>query len=231
MCNIAILPITGDIIPYAGERGEENMTPTVNPDDTLAYVRSMESDPNILGILARIDSYGGTPVASHIIAEGFKHAAVPVVALIREMGTSGGYWAATGAEHLIASPISDVGSIGITMSYLDNVGLNEKDGYTYVALTSAPYKDAGNPNKTLTATERAQFERDINLVHDYFVKDVALNRNLAVEAVQALADGSSMTGALALERGLVDELGDQETARAWFAQKLSLPVSDIIFCE
>ncbi len=229
-CNIGIVPITGSIIAYAYANGDDP-APTVNPDDTLALLRAMESDPNILGILARVDSHGGTPVASEIIAGAFKYSSVPVVSLIREMGISGGYWVASGAEHVIASPISDVGSIGVTMSYTDNVGQNEKEGYHFEELTSAPYKDAGNPNRTLTAEERANFERDLALVHDHFVSAVAENRGLPVESVAALADGSSMTGTRALEQGLVDELGNQETARAWFAEKLDLPVSDIIFCE
>lgn len=231
-CNIGILPIMGDIIPYSGDTSDDEATaPTVNPDDTLAMLRAMESDPNIRGVIARIDSYGGAPVASEIIANGLKSSTLPVVSVIREMGTSGGYWIATGAEHIIASPISDVGSIGITMSYLDNVAQNEKDGHHYVALTSAPLKDMGNPNRTLTAEERARFERDLQLVHDQFVKEVAGNRKLPIEDVQKLADGSAMTGTLALEHKLVDELGNQESARAWFAKKLDIPASDVIFCE
>ncbi len=184
VCNIAVLPISGEIIPYADALGEEDGMPTVNPDDTLALLRDMESDPSILGVLARIDSYGGSPVASKIIADGFKRAGVPVAALIRESGISGGYWIASGAEHIIASPISDVGGIGITMSYVDNVGKNAKDGLHYEAISSGPYKDAGNPNKPLTREERAQFERDIGIVHDNFVQAVADNRKLPVETVQ-----------------------------------------------
>lgn len=235
-CNIAVIPITGDIIPYAGANKdgttyETDLPPTSNPDDTLATLRSAENDPNVLGVLARIDSSGGTPVASEIIANGFKNSPLPVVALIREIGTSGGYLVATGAETIIASPFSDVGGLGITMSYLENSVQNTKDGLQYISLSSAKFKDYGSPDKPLTFEERNLLERDLKIWHEQFVKEVAENRNLSVEQVAKLADGSSMPGTLALENKLIDGLGDQETARVWFAEQLEITPEEIVFCE
>ena len=233
-CNIAVIPITGDIIPYAGadQDGSGNeLPPSTNPDDTLATLLWAENDPNVLGVLARIDSSGGTPVASEVIANGFKNSSLPVVALIRETGTSGAYLLATGANAIIASPFSDVGSIGITMSYLENSAKNTKEGLQYISLASAKFKDYGNPDKPLTSAERDLIERDLKIYHEQFVKEVAENRNLPVEQVAKLADGSSMPGTLALENKLVDALGDQETARAWFAEQLEISPEKVIFCE
>jgi len=233
-CNIAIIPITGDIIPYAGadQDGSGNeMPPSVNPDDVLSTLHQAENDPNILGVLARIDSSGGTPVASEIIANGFKHSSLPVVALIRETGTSGAYMLATGAKTIIASPFSDVGSIGVTMSYLENTAKNTNEGLQYISLSSAKFKDYGNPDKPLTSDERNLLERDLKIWHEYFVKIVAENRNLPVEQVAKLADGSSMPGSLALENKLIDALGDQETARAWLAKQLGILLEEVVFCE
>ena len=233
-CNIAIIPITGDIVPYAGPELDEsgNELPlSTNPDDTLAILRSAENDPNVLGVLARIDSSGGTPVASEIIANGFKNSSLPVVALIREIGTSGGYLIATGAKTIIASSFSDVGSIGVTLSYLENTAKNTKEGLQYISLTSAKFKDYGNPDKPLTSAERDLIERDLKIYHEQFVKEVAENRNLPIEQVAKLADGSSMAGSLALENKLIDALGDQETARAWFAEQLEISPEEVVFCE
>jgi len=233
-CNIAVVPIIGDIMPYAGanQDGSGNeMPPSTNPDDTLATLRWAESDPNVLGVLVLIDSSGGAPVASEIIANGFKNSSLPVVALIREMGTSGAYLLATGAETIIASPFSDVGSIGITLSYLENTAKNTKEGLQYISLASAKFKDYGNPDKPLTPVERDLIERDLKIYHEQFVKEVAENRNLPLEQVAKLADGSSMPGALALENKLIDALGDQETARAWFAEQLEISPEEVVFCE
>ncbi|PJC49113.1 hypothetical protein CO033_03360 [Candidatus Nomurabacteria bacterium CG_4_9_14_0_2_um_filter_32_10] len=235
-CNIAVIPIIGDIIPYAGANKDgttydTDLPPTSNPDDTLATLRWAESDSNILGVLARIDSGGGSPVASEIITNGFKNSFLPVVALIREIGTSGAYMLATGAKTIIASPFSDVGGIGITMSYLENTAKNIQEGLQYISLASGKFKDYGNPDKPLTPAERDLMERDLKIWHEHFVKIVVENRNLPIEEVAKLADGSSMPGSLALENKLIDALGDQETARAWFAEQLEISPEEVIFCE
>lgn len=197
----------------------------------LYTLHKAEKDQNILGVLARIDSGGGSPVASEIISNRFKKSSLPVVALIRERGASGGYLIATGAKTIIASPFSDVGSIGITMSYLENTAKNKKDGVQYISLSSGKYKDYGSPDKALTFDEQKLFQRDLKIWHDHFVKIVSENRNLPFEQVAKVADGSSMPGSLALENKLIDTLGDQETARKWFAEKLNLKLDKVIFCD
>lgn len=234
ICNIAVVPIIGDIIPYAGADQDGNgyeLPPSTNPDDALATLRMAETDSNILGVLVRIDSSGGSPVASEIIANAIKKSPLPTIALIREIGTSGGYLAATGAQMIIASPFSDIGSIGVTMSYLENTAKNAKEGLRYIPLASAQFKDYGDPDKPLTSAERILIERDLKILHEQFVKEVAENRGLSLEQVAKLADGSSMPGELALKNKLVDALGDQETARAWLAEKLGLSIEKVVFCE
>jgi protease-4 len=147
------------------------------------------------------------------------------------MGASGAYLAATGADTIIASEISDVGGIGITMSYLDNVAENQTLGLNYNELTSAPFKDSGSPDRELSEEERALFEKHLAIYHDVFVREVSENRNLPYEKVAELADGSTLPGALAKEAGLIDTLGDQETAREWFAETLGIEASEVVFCE
>jgi len=233
LCNIAIIPINGDILPYAGanEDGSGSLPPSSNPDDVMAAFRAIEADSDIRGILMRIDSGGGSPIAGEIISNGLKNISLPSVSLIQGTGASSAYLIATGADTIIASPFSDIGSIGITMSYVDNVERNNQEGLQYISLTSAKFKDYGAPDKILTASERALFERDLKIYHEQFVKEVAENRGLPIEQVAKLADGSSMPGALALQNKLIDQLGDQETARAWFSGQLKLPPEEVVFCE
>jgi len=234
-CNIGILPIVGEIAIYDYSQeylSEEGGAYTLAvADDVVGYLRAMEADPYIEGVLVRIDSGGGSPVASEVITNALKHSFLPTAAVIREIGTSGAYLAATGADFIFASAYSDVGSIGITMSYLENSRQNETEGLRYVSLASGELKDAGNPNKPLTAEERALFERDLALSHEYFVTQVAENRGLPREDVEVLADGSSMMGEQALENGLIDAVGDQEAARFWFAEELGLSPEEVVFCE
>ena len=234
-CNIAIVPIVGDIttLPQGQEDGSDaaDSYPSTNADDVLYQLRLAESDPYIQGILVRIDSLGGSPVASEIMADALKRASLPVAALIREYGTSGGYLVATGADAIFASPLSDVGSIGITMSYLENWEKNAKEGLRFVSLSSGKFKDYGNPDKPLTSDERALLERDLKIYHEAFVKKVAENRGLPVETIAKLADGSSMPGELALKNKLIDTPGNQASTRAWFAEQLKIAPEEVVFCE
>jgi len=146
-------------------------------------------------------------VASQEVAMALKTATKPTVALIRQYGASGGYLAATGADTIFASPFSDVGSIGVTMSYLSNYNKNSKEGLNYVQLSSGKFKDTGDPDKQLSNEERAYLMRDVLKMHELFVKEVAENRKLSIEQVNKLADGSTMLGEAALAKGLIDKLG------------------------
>ena len=158
-------------------------------------------------ILVAIDSYGGWPVAGEDITNALKQAKKPTVALIRSAGTSAAYFVSTGADRIIASKYSDIGSIGVTMSYTDNIKQNQVNGVGYNQLSAGKYKDMGDPNKPLTNEEKAIYLRDLKISHENFIKDVAQNRNLDVEKVRALADGSSMLGESALANGLIDQIG------------------------
>ena len=230
-CNIALVPIVGDIyLDEPSHDGSEYLAVT-NADEVVAMIRDAERNPYIEGILVRIDSLGGTPVASEIIMNAIRRSSLPSAALIREYGTSGGYLVASAADVVFASPFSDVGGIGITMSYVESSEKNRRDGLQFVSLASAPFKDYGSPDKPLTAAERALLERDLEIFHAEFVALVAENRNLPVREVEVLADGSSFPGSLAVEKNLVDFVGGEEDALEWFAEKLGLPSEYIIVCD
>jgi protease IV len=227
-CNIAVLPIDGVIAPY-GELMESDLI--TNPHFVRTYLEAIEEDILIEGVLVEINSPGGTPVAAETIADLVAESSLPTVGLIGDLGASGGYMVAAATDYLIASPMSLVGSIGVTMSYLENTKQNEEEGLTFVELTSGDYKEAGNPNRPLSEEERARFERDLDIVHEAFVSKVAAYRDLPVEEVQGLADGSGYTGKDALDKKLVDALGGRALARQHFADTLGMNVEDVHFCE
>ncbi|MBP6881655.1 MAG: S49 family peptidase [Candidatus Pacebacteria bacterium] len=231
-CNIAVVPILGEVHSYGvmyDEFGNEIVSTNMN--DTLNLLGQAEMEPGIYGVLALIDSPGGSAAAAQLIATELQNSLMPNAAYIVDSGTSAAYLIASGADTIIASPFSDVGSIGVTMSYLDYSRQNQEQGIDYVPLISAKFKDYGSPDKPLTTEERELLERDLAIWHDEFVNQVAANRELPVEAVAKLADGSSLPGKLALENKLVDQLGDKETVRAWFADQLELPLEEVIFCR
>ena len=146
----------------------------------------------------------------------------PSVALIREGGVSGAYLIASVANRVFASEISDIGSIGVTASYLDYSQQDKKDGITYNQLSSGKFKDTGSPDKPLTAEEKELIMRDIKISHEFFVKKVAENRKLDIAKVKQLADGSTMLGMAAKENGLIDEIGGIEEAKAWIGNRAEI---------
>lgn len=227
-CNIAVLPIEGMILPFAGY---DEFSLTTTPTFVRNFITEAENDPNIKGILFEINSPGGAPVASEQISDYIQNTNLPNIGLIGDLGTSGAYLVAASTDTIIASNMSQVGSIGVTMSYLESSIKNEEEGLTYVELSSGKFKDAGNPDKALTEEERELFMRDIDIVHDEFVKLVAALRHKTVEEIQALADGSSMPGVRALEYGLIDKIGGRKTAKETFSTILSLDANDVVFCE
>ena len=218
-CNVIGIEIRGCVLTYKPDNyddalklSDDGSCDTITAsEEVVSYLREASKDEKIKAVLIEIDSPGGMPVAAEEIAEGIKTLGKPSVAWIRGTGTSAAYWVASAAGTIVASSNSDVGSIGVTYSYLDNVEKNTKDGLTYNMLSAGKYKDIGNPDKPLTADERSLIERDLNIIRDNFISAVAVNRKLSESKVRALADGSSMLGAAAKNNGLVDLLGTQET--------------------
>jgi protease-4 len=227
-CNIAVLPIEGVILPFASY---EEYDLVVTPGQVRSFLELASEDPFIKGIVYEINSPGGTPVASEQISELIKENTLPSISLVGDIAASGGYLIAASADTIVASGMSDIGSIGVTMSYLESSKKNEEEGLTYVELTSAKFKDAGNPDKAITEEEKELFKQDLAVIHDLFVKKVAEARSVPVEKIQALADGSSMPGVKALEAGLIDAIGGRTVAKSILAESLQMPVEEIVFCE
>lgn len=227
-CNIAVLPIEGVILPYYGLADFDLV---VTPEVVEAFMDAAEDEPSIDAVMIEINSPGGTPVASQRIAERFRDSSLPVVGLIGDIGASGGYMVAAASDVLIASPMSNVGSIGVNMSYLEESEKNEEEGITYVQLTTGQYKDTGSPNRPITEDEREKLQADLEIVHDEFVGIISDYRNMTVEAVEAVADGATMPGARALEVGLIDSLGGRAEAKEVIAGIIGTSPQEAKFCE
>lgn len=228
VCNVAVLPVEGVILPYHG-LGDYEMVTT--PDVIDSFMNSAETESEIKAVLVEINSPGGTPVASERIAERFRSSELPVVGLIGDVGASGGYMIAAATDYLVASPMSDVGSIGVNMSYVEESAKNKEEGLTYVQLTTGKFKDIGSPNRPITEEERQLLETDLQLVHDHFVDLVSDYRGLDRGVVVELANGASMPGVRAYEHHLIDALGGRAVAREKLASILEIPESEVVFCE
>lgn len=210
-CNVINIKLQGLLDTYSEEISSEKI---------VYNIEAAEKDDSIKAIILEVDSFGGVPVAGEEVNLALKRATKPTIALIRGSGLSAAYMAASGASRIFASENSDIGSIGVTMSYVNYVKQNQKEGLDYISLSSGKFKDSSDPNKPLTQAERNLFMRDINIIHQNFVKMVAKNRNLDIKKVAKLADGSSMLGEMALKNGLIDEIGGMSEVKEYIKKEI-----------
>ena len=182
----------------------------VTSEQVLKNLTSFRNNPNVKSIILRIESPGGSVGASQEIFEDVKRTnkVKPVVASMGSMGASGGYYAALGAEKIIANPGTMTGSIGVIVKFPNLEGLFEKIGYKSVVVKSGAMKDVGASNRPLSSEERALIQGLIDNVFNQFVKAVAESRGMPEETVKELADGRIFSGEQAFEAGLIDGLGN-----------------------
>jgi|TARA_B100002003_G_scaffold247363_1_gene278773 protease-4 len=220
--NVALIKIKG---PIVGEKGGGLLFEDVTSSNEIRrLVRRADKNPNIKAIIFEINSPGGTAVASDEIAEAVKKTNKTTVAWIREIGTSGAYWIASATDEIVANRMSITGSIGVIASYLQFGDFLTDHNVSYERLVSGQFKDIGSPFKDLTPKERALFQKSINKIHDYFVEEVATNRNLKKKDVEKLASGLFYIGSEAKELGLVDTLGGRDEVIEYIEQELDIEV-------
>lgn len=211
--NVAIIPIVGVITANGGKvfGGEE----TASSREITVFIEEAEKNSHVEAIVLEINSPGGSAVASDEIAAAVKKSKKPVIALIREIGASGGYWVASAADHIVANRMSITGSIGVISSYLEFSGLMADYNVTYQRMVAGDLKDLGTPYRPLQNEERNILQGKLNKIHDFFIQEVAENRGLEESAVREVATGEFYLGIEAINFGLVDQLGDLETVKKY----------------
>ncbi len=214
--NVALIPIVGEItVDGAASLGSR----TVSSEDIVAFITEADANPQVQALVLEINSPGGSAVASDEIAAAIKKTEKPVIALIREVGASGGYWVASTADYIVANRMSITGSIGVISSYLEFSGLMEKYGVGYQRLVAGERKDLGTPFRELSVEERQLLEKKLGKIHDFFIDEIAENRELPKEKVKEIATGEFFLGVEALQLGLVDELGNLDAVEAYLQQQ------------
>jgi protease IV len=200
----------------------------VSSETILKNLTEFRNDPDVKSIVLRIDSPGGGVGAAQEIFQEIERTneVKPVVASMGSMGASGGYYAALGAETIMANPGTMTGSIGVIIKFPNLEGLYEKIGYKNQVIKSGPLKDIGASDRALNEEERKLMQDLIDNVYNQFVRDVAAARSLPEETVFKLADGRVYTGEQALELGLIDRLGNFTDAITTAAELGGLDTKD-----
>jgi protease-4 len=185
-----------------------------SPEYILDQLDQALADDSVRAILLRIDSPGGTVAASQEISLAVRRAAEekPVVASIGDIGASGAYMVAAQCSEIVASPGSAVGSIGVIMEIPNVAGLLDKLGVEFTVLTEGAHKDVGSPFRSVTATESAMLQGQMEIAYEQFIADVAEGRGMSEAEVRELATGWVWLGSEAIDLGLIDTLGNFDDA-------------------
>ncbi|WP_420634775.1 signal peptide peptidase SppA [Candidatus Palauibacter sp.] len=193
--RVAVVPLRGPIVEEAG---------------FTRVLKSFREDRSVRGFVIEIESPGGTVGASQAIFEAIRDLREdddrPVLAWMGDVGASGGYYAAVGADSVYALPGTITGSIGVIMEFPNAEEFFRKVGLSWEVVTSGPHKDMGGLARPLSPADREILETLVRDVHEQFVDVVAEGRGMDRTTVLQLADGRVYTGRQARELGLVDRL-------------------------
>ena len=230
--RIAVIYISGII--NSGDSGFDPLNGDVAGSTQLVRaIRSARADDGVRAIVVRIDSPGGSSIASDVIWRELtvtknEKPARPLVASMSDLAASGGYYVAMAAQHIVAQPATLTGSIGIYGGKFVTGGTYEKLGANIEAVTVGRNAGIESPDRPFTDTERQKLREQIGAFYDGFIQKVAASRKLPVERVDQLARGRVWTGAQARDRGLVDALGGLDRAIALAKERAGIsPDTDV----
>jgi len=184
-------------------------------NEVIRQLKKYSKDSSIPAIVLDIDSPGGAVVPSQEIYEEVlkaRKAGKKVVASLRSLGASGGYYVACSADTIVANPGTLTGSIGVIFEFPVVQELFKKIGVRFEVVKRGELKEVGTSFRPMTQEERDLLQSVIDDTYNQFVDAVKEGRGLEREKILELADGRVFTGRQAKELGLVDELGDIEDA-------------------
>lgn len=205
--KVALIHAVGPIHPGEGQPGS-----SIGAETTAAAIRAARRDTQVEAILLRVNSGGGSALASDIIAREVElcrsgENAKPVIVSMGSVAASGGYYISAFAEHIVASPFSLTGSIGVLAVFPNISGFLEKQQIEWDVVRQGSQADFAALYRELTAAEKAKINDSIQDTYDSFLSTVSEGRDLARSEVEAAAGGRVWTGRQAKERGLVDSIG------------------------
>jgi len=189
-------------------------------------IRNARRDPNVVGVVLRVDSPGGDPLAADLVAEELRKTSEEKPTVVSQAGVaaSGGYWVGMYADHKLAAPNTVTGSIGVIATWLYDDGVSDLMRVATDHVARGESADLGFgpsipllgiqllPSRALTERERGLMVDYLYELYDRFVEKVAEGRDMEAAQAEELAQGRVWTGRAAQERDLVDILGGIDDA-------------------
>ncbi len=218
--KIAVVYAEGSILMDKGDRG------TIVDNEYIKIIRKLRKDDKIKAIVLRVNSPGGSAVASENIWREFKlakEADIPIVVSMGDYAASGGYYIACMADTILAEPNTVTGSIGV-FSMIPNMSelFNDKFGISFDTVKTADYSVGVNTIFDMDDFEKAHWQKGTDKMYEIFLSRVAEGRGMTRDQVHEIAQGRIWIGSKAKELGLVDEIGSLEDAIAIAADMAEL---------
>lgn len=213
--TIALIRVTGTIVRGTTEPTPFGAADSAGGDTVAKALRKAIDDPKVRAIVLRIDSPGGSYVASDTIWREVMRARerkLPIIASMGNMAASGGYFAAMGADAIIAQPGTITGSIGVFALKPVLADMWGKLNVNWEQVEGGGYSLMWSPNRPFTEAEQAWFDHMLDTIYRDFTTKAARSRRLDAGQIDAVARGRIFTGAEARKAGLVDDLGGLDLA-------------------
>ncbi|MBM3310654.1 MAG: signal peptide peptidase SppA [Candidatus Aminicenantes bacterium] len=201
--RVALIYLQGPI------HGGSSLYQTVGDETAARWFKEAREDRSISAAVLRVDSPGGSAVASDTIWREITllRRVKPVVVSMSDLAGSGGYWIALAANKIVAQPQTLTGSIGVLAGKFDFSVLFSKIGVTSEVVARGAHADIFSPFRPLTPEEKALLKKQILWVYARFLAKTAEGRAIPAESVEKAAKGRVWTGRQARAIGLVDEVG------------------------
>jgi protease-4 len=230
--RIAVIYVSGII--NSGESGFDPLNGDVAGSTGLVKaIRAARADDNVRAIVVRIDSPGGSSIASDVIWRELtitknEKPSRPLVASMSDLAASGGYYVAVAAPSIVAQPATLTGSIGIYGGKFITGGAFDKLGANIESVIIGRHAGIASPDRPFTDSEREKLRVQMRDFYDGFLQKVASSRKMTVEQVDKLGQGRVWTGAQAQQNGLVDALGGLDRAIALAKERAGIsPETDV----
>ncbi len=232
--SLALIYGVGEVTRGRGSDNPFFGSTTMGSDSVGAAFRAAVEDPAIRAIVFRVDSPGGSYVASDTIWREVARArerGKPVVVSMGDVAGSGGYFVAIGADKIVAQPGTITGSIGVFAGKFVMSGLFEKVGLSFDEVHSGNNALLWDTTKEFTPSERERFDAWLDRVYEDFTSKVAAGRKLPKARVLEIARGRIWSGEDALKLGLVDELGGMSAAVRLARKSARIPDGQAVTLE
>ncbi len=204
--RIAVLRLEGAIVSGSSPMSLFSEA-SISSDKIVPLIEKVGKDDNVKAIILRVDSPGGSALASDLIWRALEATQKPVVASMGDTAASGGYYISMGADAIFAEPGTLTGSIGVLGGKIALDGVMKKFGVTTSVIQRGKNSGVMSPIAAFSDSERETMQRMLNSVYEQFTQKAAAGRHMEYATLEALARGRVYTGRQAKEIGLVDQLG------------------------